>query len=480
MDGGHGHPRAHPALKAVSVQAAPEDMFVGDDFHHNGAFRLDYGWEAAAAFESDGRTMTPFSFGPEDPYAWFLRQRSLADLDNQVLGRSLPTWRNFVEHPNDDAFWRAGVTSAAMPPAPQIPNLIVAGWWDQEDFYGPLKIFERQSRRDKDGRDVLVIGPWNHGGWARSDADHFGPYDLGSDTSTYFRRQVEAPWFRHWLKGEGRFDPPRALVFETGSNRWRRYAAWPPREGVVRRRLYLRAGGGLSFAPPGRREGASRFLSDPANPVPYRERPISPVRAAASSWPFWLADDQAVFETRKDVLVWRSDVLHRDVEVRGTVAAKLFASTTGTDADWIVKLIDVYPSDPATPPALRGRELIIADEVFRGRFRSSFAHPKALTPGRVLAYSVDLHSASHLFRAGHRIEVQVQSSWFPLIDRNPQTFEPSIFATPPARFKAQTHAIFHSAAYPSSIAVDVAQDAPPVGRTGKPPRAQPLLRRIGK
>jgi putative CocE/NonD family hydrolase len=344
-----------------------------------------------------------------------------------------------------------------MPSPPKIPNLIVAGWWDQEDFYGPLKIFERQSRGDKDGRDFLVIGPWNHGGWARSDADHFGPFDLGSDTSEFFRTQVEAPWFRYWLKGEGRLDEPKALVFETGSNQWRRYAAWPPHEGVARKNLYFHANGRLTFDPPAKGEGASRFVSDPANPVPYRERPIPPVRAAGSTWSVWLADDQRPFEARKDVLTWRTDVLTDDVTLRGDVVAKLFASTTGTDADWIVKLIDVYPSDEATPASVRGRELIIADEVFRGRFRSSFERPKALTPGRVLDYAIDLHSASHVFRKGHRIEVQVQSTWFPLIDRNPQTFEPSIFTTPRAHFKAQTHTIFHSAAYPSSIAVDVAE-----------------------
>jgi putative CocE/NonD family hydrolase len=348
-----------------------------------------------------------------------------------------------------------------MPARPQVPNLIVAGWWDQEDFYGPLKIFQQQSRNDRDGRDFLVIGPWSHGAWARSSASRFGPFDLGGDTSEFFRTQVEAPWFRYWLKGEGRLDQPRALVFETGSNQWRRYGAWPPRDGVVRKSLYLHANGRLSFDRPAKAEGASGFVSDPADPVPYRQRPISPVRSLGSSWPLWLADDQTPFEARKDVLTWKSDVLQGDVTVRGDVVAKLYASTTGTDADWIVKLVDVYPDDEATPAAERGRALIIADEVFRGRFRSGFEHPKALTPGRVLDYAIDLHTASHVFRKGHRIEVQVQSTWFPLIDRNPQTFRASIFRTPPADFKTQTHTVFHSAAYPSSVDIDVA-DAPSV------------------
>jgi len=447
---------AHPALKAVSVQASPEDMFLGDDFHHNGAFRLDYGWEYAARLETDGRTLNVFDFGQEDPYDWFLRQAPLADLDKRALGRTLPSWQNFVQHPNYDPFWKAGVTSAAMPREPQVPNLIVAGWWDQEDFYGPLKIFERQSLNDPDGRAFIVIGPWFHGGWARADADHYGPFDLGSNTSEFFRAQVEGPWFRYWLKGEGRLDEPKALVFETGANQWRRYAAWPPREGVDRKNLYFHADGRLSFQPPTKGEGASRFISDPANPVPYRQRPIAPSETPNSTWPVWLADDQPPIEKRKAVLSWRTDALPGDVTLRGDVVAKLFASTTGTDADWIVKLIDVYPNDDATPASVRGRELIIADEVFRGRFRSSFEHPKALKPGRVLDYAIDLHSGSHVFQKGHRIEVQVQSTWFPLIDRNPQTFEANIFKTPAAHFKAQTHTVFHSAAYPSAIAVDVA------------------------
>jgi putative CocE/NonD family hydrolase len=455
----------HPALKALSVQAAPEDMFLGDDFHHNGAFRLDYGWEYAAALETDGRTFKAFSFGKDDPYAWFLKQKDIAALDKQNLGAVLPTWRNFVEHPNYDAFWRAGVTSAEMPPEVKIPNLIVAGWWDQEDFYGPLKIYKHQENGDAHNRNFLVIGPWNHGGWVRGAGDHYGPFDLGSETSVYFREQVEVPWFKHWLKDEGALDQPEALVFETGSNQWRRYAAWPPKAGVSKARLYFHAGGRLSFDPPTAADQApDRFVSDPADPVPYRPRPISAMSADKSTWPLWLADDQATFAKRHDVLSWRTGVLDHDVTLRGDVIAKLYASTTGRDADWVVKLIDIYPSDAATPEAERGRQLIISDEVFRGRFRKSFEHPEPLTPGKVLDYSIDLHTASHVFKAGHEIAVQVQSTWFPLIDRNPQTYTVNIFKAPPEAFKAQTHKVFHTPAYPSAIAVDVATETAPVAR----------------
>jgi putative CocE/NonD family hydrolase len=447
----------HPALKAVSVQASPEDMFLGDDFHHNGAFRLDYAWEYAATLETDPHALTPFKFGSEDPYDWYLRQGALDGYDRKNVDKPLPTWRNFVDHPNYDAFWKANVTSHEMPATPSVPDLFVAGWWDQEDFYGPVTIYERQAKGDRFNRDYIVIGPWNHGGWAGKEGAKYGPYDLGGATSVYFRTQVEAPWFHYWLKGGDALKEPRALVFETGSNTWRGYSAWPPKDGVVEKRLYLHAGGKLSFDPPTAADAQpDRFVSDPANPVPYRPRPITPVIAQGSTWPVWLADDQSSFDKRPDVLTFRTDVLDGDVAIRGEAIAKLFASTTGTDADWIVKLIDAWPSDEATPPELRGREEIISDEVFRGRFLESFEHPKALTPGKPLDYSIDLHSASHRFLKGHRIEVQIQSSWFPLIDRNPQVFSPSIFTADPSTFKAQTHAVFHSKAYPSAILVDVA------------------------
>ncbi len=446
----------HPALKAVSVQASPEDMFVGDDFHHNGAFRLDYGWEYSAALETDGRTMKLFDFGKDDPYAWFLKQPELAKLDQQHIGHTLPTWQNFVRHHNYDAFWREQVTSVRMPKTPSVPNLIVAGWWDQEDFYGPLEIYKNQEKGDRNNRNFLVIGPWNHGGWAHGDGESYGPFDLGSATSLHFRSQVQVKWFRHWLKGEGTLDQPEALVFETGSNVWKSHKQWPPRDGVVARNLYLHGGGRLSFDPPTAGDAApDRFQSDPANPVPYRERPIDTFLSEKSTWAEWLADDQAPFAQRNDVLFWQTDVLTDDVTIAGDVAAKLFASTTGSDADWVVKLIDVYPSDASVPEKLRGRQLMIANDVFRGRFRSGLSTPKAITPDAVLDYDIDLHAASHVFRKGHRIAVQIQSSWFPLIDRNPQTFVPNIFEAKPGDFKAQTHSVFHDAGRPSAISVTV-------------------------
>jgi putative CocE/NonD family hydrolase len=447
----------HPALKAISVQASPEDMFIGDDFHHNGAFRLDYGWEYAAALETNGRTMKAFSFGSDGPYDWYRKQDQLATLDQKFLGQKLPTWQNFVEHPNYDAYWRAGVTTAQMPLHVTVPDLIVAGWWDQEDFYGPLTIYAREQQNDPENLSYLVVGPWNHGGWAKSDGRSYGPFEFDSATADYFRGQVEVPWFKYWLKGEGTLDQPKALVFETGSNQWHHYGAWPPREGISTQSLYFHADGKLSFAAPSEAdEKPDSFVSDPAKPVPYRAPPIIPTMSQKSTWPTWLADDQAPFSKRADVLTWQTDVLQNDVTIRGNVLAKLYASTTGSDADWVVKLIDVYPSDDATPAPLRGRQLTIADDVFRGRFRESFEYPEPIMPGKVLDYSIDLHSASHVFKKGHRIEVQVQSTWFPLIDRNPQVFVANIFKAHREQYKAQTHSVFHSGKYPSAVVVDVA------------------------
>jgi uncharacterized protein len=453
--------KPHPALKAVSVQASPEDMYMGDDFHHNGAFRLQYGWEYAAALETDGHTLKPFNYGKDDPYSWLLKQDQLAGLDERALHLKLPTWQDFAAHPNYDRFWRARVTSSAMATPVKIPNLIVAGWWDQEDFYGPLTIYKRQRKADPDGRDFIVIGPWDHGGWMREEGERYGPLVFGSATGAYFRTQAETPWFKYWLKQEGKLDQPKALVFETGSDQWQRYDAWPPRAGVKQQQLYLHTNHVLSFAAPaaGEDDKPDQFVSDPANPVPYRQPPIATITAEDTTWRIWQADDQAPFAKRPDVLSWQTEVLDHDVTIRGALSAKLFASTTGTDADWIVKVIDVYP-DNATPAEMRNRQLMIADDVFRGRFRSDFEHPKPLVAGKVFSYEVDLHSASHVFKKGHRIAVQVQSTWFPLIDRNPQTFVPSIFAAKANQYTAQTHSVFHTARYPSALVFDMAQNEP--------------------
>jgi len=449
----------HPALKAVSEQASPADMFLGDDFHHNGAFRLSYGFEYAAMMET-GKTNFTFHFPVYDTFGWYLALGPLANVNRNVLHGQLPTWNNFVHHPNYDPFWQ---TQAFYPYLKDlhltVPDLNVAGWWDQEDFYGPVTIYETLERHDTGHNNYLVVGPWNHGGWAHGPGSSLGPVGFNSATSQYFRSQIQARWFAYWLKDKGTLPLKKALTFQTGSNRWVASDAWPPAQGVTPEKLYLRASGSLSWQPP-HATGAQafdRYLSDPAHPVPYRHRPIEETYGPGSRWYTWLVEDQRFVADRPDTATWATPPLEHSVCIAGDIAAHLYASTTGSDSDWVVKLIDAYPETYPAQPRMAGYELMIADEVFRGRFRHSFEHPQAIVPNRITAYAVDLHSGDHCFLPGHRILVQVQSSWFPLIDRNPQTFVPNIFQAKAADFIAATQHIYRSRAYPSNLELPVLQ-----------------------
>lgn len=445
----------HPALKAVSPQASPADMFLGDDFHHNGAFRLSYGFEYATAMETD-KQMTPYTFPQGDLYDWYLGLGSLANVNERLLHGKIPTWTDFASHASYDAFWqRQGVTKYLD--RVRVPTLNVAGWWDQEDFYGPVRIYETLEQHDPRHLNYLVVGPWNHGGWNAASGQKLGEVDFGSPTSRYFREAIQAPWFAYWLKDEGTLHLAEATTFEAGSNRWVTSDSWPPRRDVRTRRLYTHAGGRLAFAAPTER-GESAFdsyVADPASPVPYRARPIRPTYGPGSSWSRWLLDDQRFDDDRSDLLVWQTPVLEDDVVISGRIAAHLFASTTGSDADWVVKLIDVYPPVNPTDSALAGYQLMVANDVLRARFRDSFERPAAIVPGRVDEYVVDLHTQDYRFLEGHRIMVQVQSSWFPLIDRNPQTFVPNIFAAHDTDFRAATQRIYRSSTAASYVELPV-------------------------
>ncbi len=443
----------HPALKAASEQASPADMFLGDDFHHNGAFRLSYGFEYAVRMES-ARDHAPFRFDRYDTYEWYLSLGPLSNVNERYLHGQIPSWNDFVAHPNRDSFWQSQAFDAYLHKT-AVPNLNVGGWWDQEDFYGPFKIYELLEANDRDHLNYIVSGPWNHGGWWRQ-GDRLGPIEFGSDTAKYFRAKIQAPWFAYWLHDKGPLQQPEALMFETGSNEWKSYDAWPPKKGVTPRKLYLRAHRGLSFDPPAERgdNASDSYVSAPANPVPYRQRPIT-ATYPASDWPVWLVQDQRFVDHRPDVLSWETGPLNQDLTVTGEITADLFASSSGSDADWIVKLIDVYPEDYATP-ALRGYQLMIADEVFRGRFRNSFEEPSAIPSGKVLEYRFSLHSNDHTFKKGHKVMVQVQSTWFPLIDRNPQTFVPNIFMARPADYRKATQRIYRSRQAPSGMILPVA------------------------
>jgi len=447
----------HPAVKAVSPQASPAmDVFLGDDFYHNGAFRLSYGFEYAAMMETSKENAS-FRFDRYDTYEWYLGLGSLATVNEKHLLGKIPTWDNFVAHPSNDAFWR----SYAMAPyltRVTVPTLNVAGWWDQEDFYGPQKIYETLEPHDGGKMSFFVVGPWNHGGWMRTDGSSLGRIKFGANTSKYFREKIQAPFFAHFLKDKGGWEVKEAVTFETGTNAWQLYDEWPPRKLTTDRDIYFREDGRLSFEAPTLEDAAAfdNYVSDPAHPVPYRPRPVEPTYdPRGSGWRSWLVGDQRFAHLRPDVLSWETEPLAEDVTVTGRISAGLFASTTGTDADWIVKLIDVYPEDYPAEPTMGGYQLMIADEVFRGRFRASFEKPEPLVPDRITDFTIDLHAADHRFLKGHRIMVQVQSTWFPLIDRNPQTFVENIFLAKASDYKPATQRVFRSAAHPSHIVLPV-------------------------
>jgi len=449
----------HPALKAVSPQASPADMFIGDDFHHNGAFRLSYGFEYAAMMEA-GKEIKAFDFDEPDLYDWYLGVGSLAHIDEKYLHGKIPTWRDFTTHSSFDTFWQRQSVTPYLTRV-TVPTLNVSGWWDQEDFYGAITIYEALERHDANHLNYLVVGPWNHGGWNGATGQKLGKVDFGSATSQYFRTKIQAPWFAYWLKGKGTLKLAEATTFESGSNTWQSHESWPPKANVSQKRLYPQANGMLSFEPPSDRgEAFDSYVADPANPVPYRPRPILPSFVPPSTWSRWLVDDQRFLEGRGDVVSWRTPPLTEDVAVAGQLTAHLFAATSGSDADWVVKLIDVYPDKYDADSTMRGYELMVANDVTRGRFRQGFKKPLPIQPNKVEEYTVDLHTQSYRFLKGHRIMVQVQSSWFPLIDRNPQTFVPNIFSAPDSVFKPATQKVYRAAGKATFIDVPIVMSSP--------------------
>jgi len=431
------HP--HPALKAASPQAPVADMFLGDDFHHNGAFRLSYGFEYVWLLESGKELNTAWPIDKPNAYDWYLENSPLSTLDAKFLHGKYPSWNDFVAHPNDDAFWQRQAIAPYLKTPLTVPTLLVGGWYDQEDFYGPQRIHKELAKHDPSHLAYMVLGPWNHGGWG-GPGKQLGPLDFGSATGDDYRHNIEKPWFDHWLKGTGAGEFPHVQTFETGANKWIRGENWPPRDSKSTN-LYLGEAASASFDRPAG-EGFDSYVSDPAHPAPYRASAIKPTYGDGSTWYTWLTDDQRELGKRPDVLTWQSKTLESEMTLSGDVLADLFASTTGTDSDWVVKLLDVSPD---------GTESIISDEVFRGRFRTSFEHPQALIPNKVEEFKIDLHAADHVFLKGHRIGVQIQSAWFPLIDRNPQTFVPNIFAAKASDYQKATQRIYRSRRYPTHL-----------------------------
>ena len=445
----------HPALQAVVPAASPADMWIGDDFHHNGAFRLSYGFEYTYMMESSKEISdTSKIIDKYDTYEWYLDLGALSNVDAKYFNGKLPTWNDFVNHPDYDAFWKRQGFAPWLNRV-TVPTLNVAGWWDQEDFYGPIKIYELLERHDSANKNFLVVGPWNHGGWSNGEGRKLGRIDFGSATSQHYRQNILARFFAHHLKGKPNPELPEASTFRTGANEWVQHDSWPPKRNVIGRQLYFHDKGRLSFEQPAAngQPGFDSYISDPDKPVPYRPRPIR----LRDGWRTWLVEDQRFVDHRPDVLTWETEPLTEDVTVSGKIIANLFASTTGTDSDWIVKLIDVYPEKFEADPTMGGYQLMIAGDVFRGRYHRSFEKPEPVPADSVLRYQIGFPANDHVFKKGHKIMVQVQSTWFPVIDRNPQRFVPNIFLAKESDFQPATQRVYRSGQQASHIALPVVE-----------------------
>jgi len=462
------HP--HPALKAVSEQASPVDQWMNDDDHRFGALRESYDFEYAVMEQADKNQNTHFNFETYDTYEWYLDLGPLSNINAKYLHGSIPYWNSTVEHADYDEFWKKEAWVSQLHSS-TVPNLNVAGFWDQEDPWGPWQIFRHAEENDPQHTNFMVAGPWYHGEWWSPKGDSIGVIPFGGhETAREFRENIEAPFFRYYLHGQGEKPAWQASTFQSGSNTWHTYAAWPPPEAKPTK-LYLHADGTLSFAAPGAANSSPvyrEYVSDPANPVPYRQRPITPTYPAGD-WRTWEVADQRFVDHRPDVLSFVSEPLDHDLTVTGPLAANLFASTSGTDSDFVVKLIDVYPQDaqknawnPEEGPrpgqyaqSLNGYELPIAMEVRRGRYLTSYEKPHALTPNKPTEWNISLRDHDHVFLKGHRIMVQIQSTWFPVIDRNPQKFVPSIYQAAASDFVPATQRIYCSADQPSYLVLPV-------------------------
>jgi putative CocE/NonD family hydrolase len=451
---------AHPALKAASPQAPIADWFMGDDWRHNGALFLAHTFGFYSSFgrpriepgELKPRLVSQFDRGTPDGYDFFLRLGPLRNFDPALFGLQSGFWQELLDHDCYDEFWKARNIR------PHLKNvrpamLTVGGWFDAEDLYGPLAVYRAIETQSPQTSNFLVMGPWSHGGWM-GEGDQLGNIRFASKTAEFFREKIMLPFFVWHLKG-GKDDPmlPKAYVFETGRNQWRRHDSWPPKE-AIERTLYFRENGKLSFAPPAGGQSFDEYISDPARPVPFTDE-ISPGMIIN-----YMTSDQRFAARRTDVLVYETEILEEDITVAGPIECNLYVSTTGTDADWVVKLVDGYPGDfPDPNPNPSGKHMgnyqqLVRGEPFRGRFRKSFEKPEAFEPGKVTKVSFTMPDVYHTFRRGHRILLHVQSSWFPLVDRNPQRFV-EIHKAVEADFQKATQRVYRSGETPSAIKVQV-------------------------
>ena len=450
-------PNAHPALKAVSPQAPVTDEFLGDDARHNGAFFLLDNFE----FTNDFDVPRPrpvvnykplFKFLTKDAYTFFLKLGPVKNANGpKYFNNRARIWNEYQQHETYDAYWQArNIRPALTGVKPAV--LVVGGWFDAEDLYGALNTYQTIEKQTPGATNRLVMGPWTHGAWSRPDWSTFGPLNFGANTAEYYRQTLELPFFNHYLKDKGAFNAAEATVFNTGTNEWKTYTAWPPTAATART-AYLGAAGRLAFTVPAADEKPDEYLSDPAKPVPYTGG-IGTERINE-----YMIEDQRFAAQRPDVLVFQTEPLADDLTVAGPLAADLWVSTSGTDADFIVKLIDVLPTAPGVLPDATGRPLggtqrLVRAEVMRGRFRQSFEHPTAFVPNAPTEVKYELPDVLHTFKKGHRLMVQVQSSWFPLVDRNPQQFI-SIPQAEAKDFQKVTIRVYHDAAHPSGLKLPV-------------------------
>lgn len=447
----------HPALVAVSPQAPIGDWYF-DDFHHHGALFLPHAFNFLASFGKPRPEPTTarkgrFDHGTKDGYDFFLRLGPLSNVNARHFRGEIAFWNDLVAHPDYDAFWEArSLLPDLVNVAPAV--MTVGGWYDAEDLYGALNVYRAIERQNPSVSNVLVMGPWSHGGWARGDGEALGVARFGAKTSERYRREIELAFFEKHLKGKATPPLPEASVFETGANRWRAFDAWPPSE-VAKRVLALRPRAGLAFdAAPAERTFVE-FTSDPAEPVPYTQA------VAIGMTREYMTDDQRFADRRPDVVSWRTEPLAEALTLAGPIRAELLVSTSGTDSDWIVKLVDVFPDDAEDPsdvaPGMRmsGAQLLVRSEVLRGRYRSSYAKPEPFVPNQPTRVVVPLQDVLHTFEKGHRVMVQVQCTWFPLVDRNPQTFVKSVFEAREEDFVKATQRVYVGGADGSRLEVGV-------------------------
>jgi putative CocE/NonD family hydrolase len=451
----------HPALAAAVPFNPVVDVWKADDWFHWGAFRAAYAFDFIYSMQTRKGTSVGYPYETRDLYAWMLQQGAAANLGRRLDERH-EMWTHLMAYPSYGAYWKDCAADRWFEaPTRRVPTLHVHGLWDQEDIYGSPAAYAALEAHDRaNDANFFVAGPWYHGQHF-ADGSRLGKLEFHEDTARRFREEVLAPFLARFLKGESAPPPSPVTAFETGSNRWRRFERWPP-PSVETRRLYLQPGGRLAFTPPTGAAGeATEYVSDPAKPVPHSPRPQwsfdydnPPVIAA---WRRWLTEDQRFVDGRPDVATWASDPLAAPVTVQGPVLARLFAETTGSDADWVVKLIDAYPDDSSEGLEMSGYQLMASADIFRGRYRESLEEPRPIAPGQALEYRVPLPVVSHTFRPGHRLMVQVQSSWFPLYDRNPQSFVPSIMTAPPESYRAARQRVHHSAAHATHLELPVAR-----------------------